>query len=229
MPRRILFILLLFNGLAAHGQTSFGWLENGNSQYEKELYVEAEEAGDLEINALTATFSGNFHHAYLDVESFTIDWDGSWFANEPSDVEFAWSVSNDSLTATFEVWRSDYSNATGHGEFFRISHPGGVDILVLDGVLKQGHAVPINVNTNQDARMRLEAFPNPAKDHIEWKCKNCGDDVEYRIFNYVGEEIFKTAWSRADISKLETGLYFLKAEARASKGTGNAVLRIMVQ
>jgi hypothetical protein len=188
-------------------QTPSASLEPGASPNEKVLFVEAEGGGDWVGNHLTISFTGDFSAQSLNIGGFTINWQGSWFENDPNDLVLQWHVNSDSTIATLEVEKADQSNSTGSGHFFTITHPGGIDILLLDGILKRAWGSTL------DATFRggqLTAYPVPCRGELSWVFQPADAATMFEIRDVQGKLLSATHAFGLDISHLPSGVYVLR-------------------
>ena len=83
------------------------------------------------------------------------------------------------------------------------------------------HALSVLPSVPDDVpheKVNLKVFPNPASDRIQVAVEKGNSVQEIRIFNQIGQEVYRQKWSGSsiDISAIPAGIYIL--EARIEEG-----------
>ena len=74
---------------------------------------------------------------------------------------------------------------------------------------------PLHNYELQITNYELEVYPNPSSEKFYIKCKNSNSKKD--LFNSVGQLIISTKESEIDVSRLPSGLYFIKCEGVSKK------------
>jgi hypothetical protein len=121
---------------------------------------------------------------------------------------------NDGLTENPKVRDNMYGSvwepSPGNWHWQNADYFGNVKLIAEPSSVEGGHAVQIN-------SMRL--FPNPASSTSQLQLDNSyRGEVSIRLYNLLGQEVFRTAGSKADrlfrqslvLNRLPSGFYFLQ-------------------
>lgn len=121
----------------------------------------------------------------------TKDWNLSWFEGPTLNdfVEYRFTFTSDSINTSMEGWLID-------------------DIVINNGI------VGINEIESNNS---IQIFPNPTTDFITIKTDNLTNFKSATLKDILGKLIFTTEQTTIDISKFETGIYFMEITTTEGK------------